>query len=59
VPGGQAHIIERHARLTCADGSAKLAGSGTTPVIGTTSSGLVPQVTIGAISAASSTTTLS
>ena len=35
------------------------AGSGTTPVIGTTSSGLVPQVTCGAMSAASIRTSLS
>ena len=33
--------------------SASPAGSGTVPVIGTTSSGLVPQVTWGAIAAAS------
>ena len=39
--------------------SAAAAGSGTTPVIGSTASGLVPQVTIGAMSAASSVTTLS
>jgi len=35
------------------------AGSGTAPVIGSTSSGLVPQVTCGAISEVFSTTSLS
>ena len=39
--------------------SGALAGSGTDPVTGTTSSGLVPQVTCGAISAASKATSLS
>ena len=48
-------------RSACARfaGSASAAGSGTAPVIGATASGLVPQVTIGTISAASSTTTRS
>ena len=55
--GRQAHIIERLAAPRRASpGSAKLSGSGTTPVIATTSSGLVPQVTVGAISLASSRT---
>ena len=55
----QPHIIERLLRAaSCLDGSAKLIGSGTLPVIGTTSSGLVPHVTLGAMSAASMTTRL-
>ncbi len=39
--------------------SATSAGFGTLPVIGSTSSGLVPQVTCGAMSAALSTTLVS
>ena len=38
------------AAAACLAGSAKLSGSGMVPVIGTTSSGLVPQVTLGAMS---------
>ncbi len=44
------------ARFAASEASA---GSGTRPVTGATSSGLVPQVTMGATSAASSETSLS
>ena len=40
-------------------GSDSLAGSGTRPVIGAVSWGDVPQVTVGAMSAASTTTSVS
>ena len=48
-------------RVNCVRRSSSVSteGSGTTPVIGTTASGLVPQVTCGSIVAASSTTSLS
>src|SRR3546814_783561 len=59
VPGSRPMYASDLAAAACFDGSAKLSGAGTTPVIGTTSSGLVPQVTLGAMSAASMTTLLS
>jgi hypothetical protein len=56
-PGREAHVVERGADARPPRRSR--AGSGTVPVIGSASSGLVPQVTTGAISAASSTTSRS
>ena len=45
--------------LSCLPASGAVAGSGTRPVIDSASSGLVPQVTIGAIAAASRLTSRS
>jgi hypothetical protein len=59
VPGSRPMYSRDLRAASCLDGSAKLSGAGTVAVIGSTSSGLVPQVTDGAISAASITTTLS
>jgi hypothetical protein len=48
--GFEAHIGERLGRCRLLRRIGEALGGGTTPVIGTTSSGLVPQVTLGAMS---------
>ena len=53
VPGLQAHVGERPRHALSAFAPAASAGSGTRPSMGAASCGLVPQVTMGAISAAS------
>ena len=52
VPGLRSMYSSARFMFSCLPGSGAEAGSGTRPLIDSTSSGLVPQVTIGAISAA-------
>ena len=59
VPGASPMYSSARAVAARFASSGASAGSGTVPVIGTTSSGLVPQVTCGAMSAASTRTSRS
>ena len=59
VPGARSMYSSDLAAALRFSGLAKLAGSGMRPVIGTASSGLVPQVTMGAMAAPSISTSRS